>query len=225
MMQILGYILYLYLRLVYATTRWHMQGQETVAENSKARVPQIIALWHGRSAMLPFFKPPHNPTYVIVSRHSDGDWLSRIVTRLGLGLVRGSSRRAGSKKERGGRHALVEAVKKLREGNNIAMTPDGPRGPRMRVSGAVVEMAKMGGAVIVPMGYSLRFGRMLNNWDRYFVPLPFGPGWFIAGEPIAVPEKADAETIAALKLKLEDALNRLVAEVDTKAGHVPPEPA
>lgn len=224
-MKIIAYLIYLYLRFVYVTTRWTKQGHETMQKHSKERTPQIFAFWHSRSAMLPEFGPRHNLTHAIISRSKDGDVMADIMQHYGLNAIRGSSRRAGSKKERGGRHALIESVRALRSGDNLAMSPDGPRGPRQRVSGAIVEIAGHSGALIVPMCYSSTHGIMFNNWDRFFLPLPFGRGWLAAGEPISVPANASAETLANIRLTVEDALNRLLVEVDKKAGRTSPEPA
>lgn len=224
-MKIVGYLLYIYLRFVFLTTRWKFEGYEHVLKRAKNREAQIFAFWHGRMAMMPAMKPPYNQTHVMVSRHTDGEWISTILRSFGLGLVRGSSRRAGSKKERGGRHALIGALKVLEAGDNLAITPDGPRGPRQRVNGHVADIAAMAGAVIVPMSYSTRFGVNMGSWDKFLVPLPFGRGWYVAGEAIAVPKGASAETLAKAKKDVEDAMNHLTAKADKKAGRITPTPA
>lgn len=217
-MKIVSYLLYLYLRFVYLTTRWKIVGHEGVRARAKAGQPQIFAFWHGRLALMPEFRPPHNQTHVMISRHNDGEWIATIMRCYRLGLVRGSAKRKGSNKERGGRAALVGAIAMLKAGDNVAITPDGPRGPRQRVSGHVVDIALMGGAVIVPMSYATSHGTLLHSWDRFLLPYPFGRGYYEAGAPIAVPEDADAETLARIKQDVEDALNTLTARADKKVG-------
>lgn len=225
-MKLVSYLLYLYLRFVYLTTRWEIVGHEGMHERALKGTPQIFAFWHGRLALMPEYRPRVNQTHVMISRHNDGEWIATIMRCFGLGLVRGSAKRKGSTKERGGRAALVGAIAMLKKGDNMAITPDGPRGPRQRVSGHIVEIAKRGGAVIVPMSYSTSRGRLLGSWDRFLLPYPFGRGYFEAGAAIAVPKEADAEMLARIKQDVEDALNALTARADTKVGRKDsPQPA
>lgn len=219
-------LIHAYLVFVFHTSRWQIKGYERVTENAAANKPQIFVFWHGRSTMMPAFRAKTQDTYVIASRHRDGQLVTHIMRAFGLKIIRGSSRKPGSTKNRGGREALLEAIEKLREGNAVALTPDGPRGPRMRVNGHVVSIARMSGAEIIPMCFSSTHGRLLNNWDRYFIPLPFGRAYYFAGKPITVPRKADAETVEKIRKTLEDSMIELVKTADQAAHrNVSPEPA
>ena len=203
-----------------------MKGYDAVAANANAHKPQIFAFWHGRTTIMPAHKPKTQDTYVISSRHRDGQLSSQILQTFGLKIIHGSSRRKGSGKDRGGREALVEALRQLRAGNAVAITPDGPRGPRMRVSGHIVTIAKMTGAQIIPMSFSSTNAHFFQSWDRFLLPLPFARTHYFIGTPINVPRDADDETIEKIRKKLEDTLNQLTKAADKAANRKDsPEPA
>lgn len=216
-MRCLVFLLYCYLQLVYRTCRWESLGYGGVQFSAAENSGQIFVFWHGRLAMMPFFAPIPSRTYVISSRSRDGEISALLMRWFGIQTIRGSSRKKGSTKERGGRHVLVESVRLLKGGAAVAVTPDGPRGPRMRVNGHVLSMASMSGAAIIPIAYATTRGILCDTWDRFFLPLPFGRGYYSAGAPIHIPHRADAETLEKYRLKVEDALNDLIAQVDRAA--------
>ena len=116
-------------------------------------------------------------------------------------------------------------VRSLREGNLFGMTPDGPRGPRMRVKSGVVAMARMAEVAIIPVAYSCRRRVVMDTWDRLIVPLPFTRGIFLWGEPVRMPAGASAEEVENARLLLEQRMIDLTAEADIAMGHAPIEPA
>lgn len=224
--KLIAAVLHRYLRLVFRTSRWEMRGNEQITRNARTGTAQIFVFWHGRLAMMPAFKPHGQQTFAVASRHRDGEFLSELMDCFGLRMIRGSSRRSGSSKDRGGRGALVGAIEKLRAGNALAITPDGPRGPRMRLGGHTINIARMTGAALFPMSFSTSNGILLKSWDRFFLPLPFSRGYFFVGEPVSVPKDADAETVEKIRQKVEDALNALTHEADHAANrNETPEPA
>ena len=224
--KILSRLLYWYLLFAVYTSRWQMKGYQPVVDNANAKKPQIFTFWHGRFTMMPAFRPKVQETFVISSRHRDGELSANILQAFGLKLIRGSSRKPGSNKDRGGQAAFLEALRKLRAGYAIAITPDGPRGPRMRVSGHIVSIARMTGAEIIPISFSSTHGKIFNSWDRFFLPLPFGRAYYFVGKPIAVPRGSDEETVEKFRQKLEDTLNQLTKSADLAANRKDsPEPA
>lgn len=108
----------------------------------------IFSFWHGRILMMPFFKLSR-PASVMVSRHSDGELIARVVKHFGISSSRGST-------TRGGVGALKELIKLSRKGYCPAFTPDGPRGPRYVVQPGVIQAAKATGLPIYPITYSAR---------------------------------------------------------------------
>jgi lysophospholipid acyltransferase (LPLAT)-like uncharacterized protein len=132
--------------------------------------PVIFAFWHNRILLMPYIYRKVSPgrrLKVMISRSRDGEFISAVAARFGIGAVRGSS-------SRGAVSALREAVRVLQEGaSDIGITPDGPRGPRHVVQEGVVRMARQSGAAVVPVTYALSWKWEANSWDRFQVPLPF----------------------------------------------------
>jgi len=114
----------------------------------------------------------------------------------------------------------VEAIRALKDGGTMAMTPDGPRGPSQEVQGGVMLMAQKSGAALIPVGISATRRLLAKSWDRYLVPLPFSRALLIAGDPIFVPKTASEEEVEAIRLKLQEEINRLEEVAERECGHV-----
>jgi len=204
--------------LVKVTTRWH-RVNTAVAESAWAgERPVIVAFWHNRLAMMPYCWPSRRPFHMLISSHPDGRLIAKTVAHFGIGAVAGSSRR-------GGAEAVRALLRLAREGHSIGITPDGPRGPRMRIRDGALALARLSGAPIVPAAVSVRRRIVLKTWDRLIIALPFGRGAMVWGNPIHVPRDADEIATARLQEELERELNRVTAEADALAGHAPIEPA
>ena len=116
-------------------------------------------------------------------------------------------------------------VRLLAEGNLIAITPDGPRGPRMRAKAGAIKLAQLSGAPLVPASGSVKRRVLLGTWDRFCLALPFSRGIILAGEPIDVPRDATEAELERLRRLLEDRLNALTAAADEHFGQPTVEPA
>ncbi len=172
----------------------------------------IIAFWHGRLLMMPFLYPDQ-PRTILISQHRDGEYISRIATILGSRVIRGSA-------TRGGVRAFRQMIRALKEGFNLVITPDGPKGPRAQVKSGVIEVAKLTGAPIVPVSFSASRRRFLKSWDAFLLPLPFSRAVYIWGEPIYVESTATKEEVAKYQELLAARLDLLTMEADEyfKAG-------
>lgn len=166
----------------------------------------IIAFWHGRLLMMPFAYPG-TPSALLISQHLDGEYLSRIATRFGFEVVRGSA-------TRGGMRAVKQMIRAIRERLNLAIAPDGPKGPRAKVKSGVIEMARLTGAPIVPVSFSASRRRLLKSWDAFLVPVPFSRAVYIWGEPMYVPRTATKDEVAQYQEALEARLNLLTMKAD-----------
>ena len=113
----------------------------------------------------------------------------------------------------------------MRGGGWAAITPDGPRGPRMRAMPGVLMLARLTGAPIMPAAFSVVRGRQLRSWDRMLMPLPFGRGVFAISSPVVVPRDADDAAMVRLKHELEMALTAAVNTADAACGRESPRPA
>ena len=163
----------------------------------------IYAFWHQR--LLPFcFTHRNQGVQVLVSTHRDGEIIARTIQRLGFGTVRGSS-------TRGGREALFRMVHESREGHDLAVTPDGPRGPRYLLKPGLVIIARKTGLPVVPIANAVWPRKELTSWDGFHVPFPFGKCVIIHGEPVFVPPYGDREEI---RKDLEQRLIEITEKAD-----------
>ncbi len=193
-----AFVIYLYINLVGLTSRWNYINRH-IADEYKDK-PFILAFWHGRLLMIPYFKPKRSNVHVVISHHRDGELIAKTQHLFGLKTIRGSSSKGGLK-------ALREIIRVRKEGGIVAITPDGPRGPAQKVGGSAAEIAKMLEVPIIPVTYSMKNAKTAKSWDSFMLPHPFGKGVFVVGQPI-MPHEAD---------KLEDALNELTNEADIAA--------
>lgn len=197
----LARLLGLYLALVFRTSRFRLENAEEALAEVAAGRPLIIAFWHERLPLIPPLRTlaaealpgtkRMNPR-VLVSQHRDGRFIGNVVTRFGLSMIYGSSRR-------GGAGALIEMIRALREGDPIAITPDGPRGPRRVAAAGVAQLAALSGFAIVPLGASSSRHRLLPSWDRMMLPLPFGRAVLSAGPLIRVPRQGAEAALPAIE--------------------------
>lgn len=201
-------------RALGATVRLRAAGVDALAPLWRARRPLIYAVWHGRILMIPWVNARLRRTQgaravrVLASRSRDGELLARFVGGFGLSAVRGSS-------SRGGAVALRTLASALAAGDDVAVVPDGPRGPRCRVQPGIVVLAASSGAPIVPVGFSARPARRLGSWDEFLIPLPFARCAVVFGAAAAVARDADRETACCA---LERALNDATATADRLVG-------
>lgn len=154
---------------------------------------------------------------MLISAHRDGQLIAKTVGHLGIQTIEGSS-------TRGGAAALKRMMGILASGECVGITPDGPRGPRMRVSGGVIALARLSGAPVIPATYSVSRWKTLSSWDRFIIAWPFCRGVFVWGEPIEIPRDADERMQEECRLKIEDAMNNLCLEADRMTGLPTPEP-
>lgn len=201
-----------YIRLVYRTNSWTVVGGEPPRRLIADGRAFIGAFWHGRMLMIPMGWQRMAPMHMLISAHRDGLIIAGAVSYFGIQTIAGSTRRGGST-------ALRNMLKKLKEGDCVAITPDGPRGPAMRVGIGIVNAARLAGVPIVPITYATSRRRILPSWDRFHVALPFGRGIFLWGEPIEIaPDSGEAELKEARAL-LEARMVEMVREADRRVGH------
>jgi lysophospholipid acyltransferase (LPLAT)-like uncharacterized protein len=137
---------------------------------------------------------------VLISEHADGELIAQVCKHLGLGVARGSTTRHGAE-------GLLEMIRSA-AGRHLAITPDGPRGPRRCVQQGVVYLAALTGLPVAPVGFA--YGRCwrAGSWDRFAVPRPFTTGYTVTAEPIKVPLKTvrTREGLETYRQRIETAL-------------------
>ncbi|MBV9462947.1 MAG: lysophospholipid acyltransferase family protein [Verrucomicrobiae bacterium] len=176
--------------------------------NEQGGPPVIYAFWHNRMLLMPplyaakLFK---RPAVCLVSASSDGEMIALILERFGLKAARGSSSRRG-------KEALFQLASEIENGLDVAITPDGPRGPCYHVRQGIVGLAQLTGARVYALSFDLDRKIHLGSWDRFIVPLPFARVRFQAEGPISMPKSETEEDFEEQRRKLEEILLRLARE-------------
>jgi lysophospholipid acyltransferase (LPLAT)-like uncharacterized protein len=194
------------LRLLALTIRREVVRQEHPEKFWNQGKFVIAVFWHQRLLMMPFL-PHKGRVGVLVSRHRDGEFIARAIKLFGIDSVRGSTTRGATAAVRG-------MVRFFAGGAHLAITPDGPQGPRHVVQRGVVELARLTGAPILPVAYGASRKKVFNSWDHFILPLPFGRVVYIWGEPIFIPRYLTAKELEEKRLLVEDRLRRTTAEAD-----------
>lgn len=186
----------------------------------------VAALWHGRLIFAPFWAVPGRRIWAVISANRDGSFISAVVRRFGIDLIRGSSRDPRKpEKNKGGRAVIVESLRALRAGDIVVIAVDGPRGPRMRAQPGVAALSAAAQVPVLPIAFATRRGLRLRSWDRFILPLPFDSGVTLYGEPLAPPPGDDAAATTAHLARIEAALIALTARADAMVGRTPVAPA
>ena len=213
---LIGFSAAQYVRFVDRTTIWQVTNRNFLNDLLAQETGFILITWHGSLMMTPVGWPGPKPLHVLVSRHGDGEMVAHAMTRFGMVMVRGSTYREDRDREKGGAAATRQLVALLKDGQAVALTPDGPRGPARSLSGGVITLARLSGAPILPVTILTARHRLLRSWDHFRVALPFSNGAIVFGEPIVVDRLLDEDGKEAKRLEVEVALNA----VTDQAGHL-----
>lgn len=201
-----------YIRFVYSTTRWNVEGVEWARRLRAEGKPFILAFWHGRLLMIPMAWQRLAPMHMLISAHPDGQIIADAVTYFGVNSVAGSTSRGGSA-------ALRTMLKRLKEGDCVGMTPDGPRGPAMTASVGIINVARLAQVPILPITYATSRRRILATWDRFHLPWPFGRGVYLWGEPIEIAMELDESGLEGVRRLVETRMVEMVGEAERHVGH------
>jgi lysophospholipid acyltransferase (LPLAT)-like uncharacterized protein len=190
--------------------RIDLRNAPGTAAAEQAGEPLLYAVWHAWQLPLVFTHRGRG-VVVLVSRHRDGELITRILERFGFGTARGSS-------TRGGEAAVLGLRAAAQAGRCIAITPDGPRGPAERAKDGVAFLAAQLGVRVVPVASAARDAWVLRSWDRFRIPRPFARVCVEFGEPLAVARDGGTGGLEGPRARIEAALGALTAEVAARAG-------
>ncbi len=207
-----------YIRFVYKTSRWTVIGGDIPKQFWDEDRPFILSFWHGRMMLMPRIWNREKPINALVSMHRDGRLISGVFDQFNIKTVPGSTSRGGSS-------ALRTLIRALKSGESIGITPDGPRGPRMRATDGIVTLARMTNVPIIPATFSFRRRKVLGSWDRFIVAFPFSRAALVWGEPIIVPHTAKKGALETSRLEIEQAMTSICDTADKLCGHAPIEAA
>ena len=215
---LIGFSAAQYVRLVDLTTTWQVTNGNFLDNLLAQGTGFILITWHGSLMMTPVGWPGPKSLHVLVSRHGDGELVAHAMTRFGMVMVRGSTHREDRDQDKGGVVAMRKLVALLKDGQAVALTPDGPRGPARSLSGGVVTLARLSGAPILPVTILTARHRLLRSWDHFRVALPFSKGAMVFGEPIIVDRLLDDDRKEAKRLEVEVALNAVADQAHHLVG-------
>ncbi len=193
----------LYIRLVQLTCRVRILEAERYPGLWR-RGPFVLAFWHGRMLAFPQMLWPDQPMDVLISEHRDGELITRTIRHFGIGAVRGSS-------SHGAKGAVQEMIRRLGEGGNLAITPDGPRGPCEVAAPGAAILASAAGIPVTPVSWAARPAKRLGSWDRFLLPAPFARIVYAIEPDLTAPPGLDAEGIQSLTEELTRRLNNASA--------------
>lgn len=205
--KILSWLLAMLIRLVYITSRKTYLIDDAAQPYMQGKDNAIFAFWHGRMMMCPTIEPPGRTMRVLISTHRDGLLISRVIAHFGEATISGSS-------SKGGANAVKDILRALKEGDNIGITPDGPRGPAQVAQLGVVAVAKLAGKPVIPVAISSTRYKRFRSWDRFMLALPFGRIVFCVGAPILVSREVDEHAEEQARRRIEQAMNTLVETAD-----------
>jgi lysophospholipid acyltransferase (LPLAT)-like uncharacterized protein len=193
------------LRCWMGTLRVRVHSEDPAADPRVATRGFLYCLWH-EALLMPTAIFADRGIHLLISQHRDGEYITRIVQRLGFSVARGSTTRGA-----------VRAVRELGRSAgsaNLAITPDGPSGPRRVMQNGTVYLASRGGLAVVPMGFAFDRAWRASSWDRFVLPRPFSRAACFLGVPIAVPHKADAEELAEHHRIVSEAMDRATSQAE-----------
>ena len=197
------------LRALFRTLRVQSTGHHHVMSLRRNGTPVIFVFWHGR--LLPLIHVHrHEGPVALVSEHRDGDYLTGILHHFGFGTVRGSS-------TRGGVRGLKGLIRAARRGLDLAIAPDGPRGPNRELKLGALTAARITGLPLVPVGVGVTSAWRVRSWDGLIVPKPFATVRVAYGHPSVVSRHADPAEIDEVARSLQSGLVDLAAQVGDTA--------
>jgi lysophospholipid acyltransferase (LPLAT)-like uncharacterized protein len=181
---------------------------DALAAFREARQPVVIALWHGQ--MLPLlWQHRREGVAVLISEHRDGEIIARVAVALGYRTVRGST-------FRGADRALVGLVRELKAGHDVAVTPDGPRGPAREFAPGALVAAQRAGAPVIAIGMAATRAWRLRSWDGFMIPKPFARVTIAyASARVEASTARDASTEAPRFQQLLEAVSERAARAQT----------
>lgn len=204
--KMLSFFCWSYLWIVYMTSRVSFIYQENSLSIKQSGKPFIFALWHHQQFFLCFMER-NQEIRTLVSNSKDGEYVTRFLKVLGFDPIRGSS-------SKGGARAYAEMIRSVKKGKVVAVTPDGPRGPKGEIQSGIIQVAMKAKCPVIPLSYHAKRKKVFNSWDRFEIPYPFNNIRIMYGRPMHI-KPSDSKEDA--KEKLKDALNENILSGDNEA--------
>ncbi len=198
-------LLFLMSRAAWPTMRMEVFGGENLAQAYQKHGQIICAFWHNRTFLLPFiyrYEMRLTRLVAMVSRSRDGQFLADFLNRFGFHTIRGST-------STGGTETFVQVTRLARQGYDIAIAPDGPRGPSCLVQPGIIKLAQMTSLPIMPVSYQVSIRKELHSWDKLIIPMPCAKVAFEMAPAITVPRRSGQKGLERARQHLQERLIQL----------------
>lgn len=200
--KLIPFLAYCLSRLINSTLKITVKNEDRLAAIKKDNRPIIFAFWHGHLWLTSYHFRDRG--YIgLASPSRDGEYISRLLMKFGWNIIRGSS-------SRGGARSLLKLIKKLKEGRDIVITPDGPQGPIHQVKPGIVYLAQKTDSVIIPVGVYFKKKVKFSSWDQFQLPYPFTKAALVYGDEIEL--RADLS-----EKELEEQQKLIAAKINNAA--------
>jgi lysophospholipid acyltransferase (LPLAT)-like uncharacterized protein len=209
----MGWTGYLAIALIGPTLRFSISWEEEPSPRDAIfEKPVIYSFWH-RAVFPAAWMWRRQRIAVMVSRSFDGEYIARIIERLGFTAVRGSS-------SRGGAGALLGMKDVLEGGESVAFTIDGPRGPKFVAKPGPVTLSKITGFPMAAFYVALSNAWVLRTWDQFMIPKPFSKALVRLSRKVVVPAEADEALLRDYHAQLQESLERVTAFAEENVARV-----
>ena len=207
--KLIGFIFYFITKSISRSIRWEYFEQSKKSTIFNNQDKYIFCCWHNKLFLGPHLLPRNRVINALQSSHSDGMITSLAFQYLGMNVILGSSKK-------GGVQAFRKMVKRLQIGESIAITPDGPKGPKEKVKEGIIKLAQMTNTPIIPLVWATRKYKIINSWDNFVLPYPFSKGIYSFGKPIYIEEKININKFEFERQNLENEIKRLTKILESR---------
>ena len=212
MQTLLSLIGSIYVLTVYKTSKVNLKNRKKIENLLERNESFIYSFWHDQLLMCPLTWQSNSNIKVLISKHRDGDIIAQLISNLGFEAIRGSTHKTNKIKNKGGLLSARKMIKSLKNGISIGISPDGPKGPRHKVSEGILSISRLSKSVILPVGIGFKKKWVLNTWDKFIIPKPFNEITVIWDDPI--PAITNKKNNHQFKTKLESKMNNLTAQAN-----------
>ena len=210
--KLIGFIFYFITKLISHSIRWEYFEESKKSKIFDNKHKYIFCCWHNKLFLGPHLLPRNRVINALQSSHSDGMITSLAFQYLGMNIILGSSKK-------GGMQAFRKMVKRLQLGESIAITPDGPRGPKEKVKEGIIKLAQITSTPIIPLVWATKKFKIIDSWDNFVLPYPFSKGIYSFGKPIYIEKKIDINKFELERQNLENEIIRLTRILENKINN------
>ena len=207
--KLIGFLFYSITSLISRSIRWEYLVQNEKSNIFNSNKEYIFCCWHNKLFLGPHLLPRNRVINALQSSHSDGMVTSLAFKYLGMNVILGSSKK-------GGMQAFRKMVKCIKSGESVAITPDGPKGPKEKVKEGIIKLAQITETSIIPLVWTTNKFKLINSWDNFVLPYPFSKGVYSFGKPIYVKKQINEYELETARQKLENEIKRLTKLVENK---------